>query len=236
MNLPGRLKSTTLGDLLGVLHRAGASGILELEEGQGPTSGRAHRIYLDGGLIDAVETELAAPRLGEILARQGLLASEALARLSRRLLENPQRRSGEILVDERLATPEHVQRGLNRQLRLRLEAVYELSEACVRFHVRAPSCRRGGPRPLTPLEFLHGRPRARHRRLPPVTYGSAQHEAAYRTLGLMPGAHLREVRAAFRVAAAKVHPDRHPEARAEERARLLTRFAELSAAYHKLNG
>src|SRR5260221_423910 len=35
MHLPGRLRTTTLGDLLGALHRAGATGTLELAELRG---------------------------------------------------------------------------------------------------------------------------------------------------------------------------------------------------------
>ena len=63
MQLPGRLKATTLGDLLGVLHRGDASGTLELVE----TSGRAHRVHLAHGLVTAVEVDRAAASLGEIL-------------------------------------------------------------------------------------------------------------------------------------------------------------------------
>ena len=46
MNLPGRLTLATLGDLLGTLHRAEASGVLELVEAKGACAGRSHRVYL----------------------------------------------------------------------------------------------------------------------------------------------------------------------------------------------
>lgn len=47
MFLPGRLCSTTLGDLLGTLYRAQITGTLELIE----ASGEHHRIELAGGLV-----------------------------------------------------------------------------------------------------------------------------------------------------------------------------------------
>src|ERR1019366_6127251 len=46
MDLPGRLRSTTLGDLLGALHRAGSTGTVELTEDQG----RLPRVSLAQGL------------------------------------------------------------------------------------------------------------------------------------------------------------------------------------------
>jgi DnaJ-class molecular chaperone len=42
------------------------------------------------------------------------------------------------------------------------------------------------------------------------------------------------IQKAFRRLASSVHPDRFPNADAAQRARLLSRFAELSAAYHTL--
>lgn len=232
MNLPGRLQTTTLGDLLGRLHRAGASGILELVEDRGVAAGRTHRIFFDAGLVDEVETGLSTPLFGEVLARHGVLARDAVAWLARRLVERPGQRAGEILVNERLITPDHVAFGLRRQLRLKLDALFRLSEAMVRFHVRRPVRGFGRFRPLSPVEFLHGRPRLRQRRSTP------RHEnaAAYAVLGLTPSASADDVRRAFRKLAADVHPDRHPNADVAERTRLLRRFADLSAAYHALVG
>src|ERR1700761_9316566 len=65
MQLPGRLSSSTLGDLLGALHRARVTGLLELGEIRGPRGrtvpGRLHRVHLREGLVAAVETALPAP-------------------------------------------------------------------------------------------------------------------------------------------------------------------------------
>jgi DnaJ-domain-containing protein 1 len=234
MNLPGRLCSTTLGDLLGQLHRGRVNGILELVEPSGAASGRAHRVFFDAGLVDHVETSLPAPRLGELLSREGVLTREALGRLARRLIVEPKKRSGEILVEERLASGDAVLSGLRRQLRLRLEALFRLPEALVRFHVRPP--RRGERgRPLDPSEFLHDRPRARQRgEHGAASKVSAAEREALGALGLLPGADRSEIKRAFRKLAAEAHPDRHPDADAEKRALLLRRFAQLSAAYHTL--
>ena len=245
MQLPGRLRLTTLGDLLGALHRACASGILELVEVEGARSGKSHRVYFDSGLIEEVDTSLSHPRLGEILAREGLLSMSALACVARRLVEQPGKRVGEILVEEGLGTADLVAAALRRQRTSRLEALYGLSEALIHFHVPRP---RSGfrPTPLSPREFLHGRPRARGQARARVSErftfrsparGGGLSEAqlsAYRTLGVPAGASPREVQRAFRKLAAEQHPDRFPHASSAEKAQLLTRFASLSAAYHAL--
>jgi DnaJ-class molecular chaperone len=98
---------------------------------------------------------------------------------------------------------------------------------------------------------LHGRPRARaefsarvaerfasrHGARPEAARGAdGPRHAAYRTLGLSASASPREVQRAFRKLAAEQHPDRFPNATASEKAQLLSRFAQLSAAYHVLMG
>ncbi len=250
MQLPGRLRLTTLGDLLGALHRACASGTLELVEVEGARAGRSHRVFFDAGLIEDVDTSLNHPRLGEILARDGLLSMSALARIARRLAEQPGKRVGEILVEEGLGTVDLVAGALRRQRSSRLEALYGLSEALIRFHVPRP---RSGfrPTPLSPREFLHGRPRARAQfsarvaerfgsrtgaRPEPARAVDGARHAAYRALGLTATASSRDVQRAFRKLAAEQHPDRFPNASVSERAQLLSRFAQLSAAYHVLMG
>jgi DnaJ domain len=234
MQLPGRLRLTTLGDVLGALHRAGASGVLELGEDRGVT----HRIYVRHGMITQVDTDLHRQRLGELLARQGFVGARALARLARRLMEAPGQRAGEILVQEGFVSSELVSAGLRRQLRQKLDALFELKDAQLTFRVPRPH--EGHRAPLSPGEFLHGRPRARTRaksQTPPRTETSRATPAApraYALLGLRPGADRDAIQRAFRTLARSLHPDCHPHASSEERARLLTRFAELSAAYHAL--
>jgi hypothetical protein len=246
MQLPGRLRLTTLGDVLGVIHRAGASGVLELVDERG----RTHRVFWSGGMITQVDTELFRERLGDLLARQGSLGARALARLARRLLETPRQRAGEILVEEGFVSSDLVNAGLRRQLHQKMEALFQLPDAQLAFRVPRPH--EPHRTPLSPGEFLHGRARAR----PRPRYAAAQERAsnaqgsssassrmpagsrsrAYATLGLLPGADRAAVQQAFRRLALNLHPDRFPNAEPTERARLLTRFAELSAAYHALAG
>jgi hypothetical protein len=244
MKLPGRLRLTTLGDVLGALHRENASGILELTEDRGAT----HRIHLAQGVITQIETGLSRQRLGELLAGQGFLGARALARLARRLLEAPSRRAGEILIEEGLASADLISAGLRRQLRQKLEALFQLRDAQMTFRVPRPQ--REQPTPLTPGEFLHGRPRKRLRNAASAAAAESDASApsgsrlappgararAFATLGLLPGADRASIQQAFRRLASRVHPDRFPNAPPQERARLLSRFAELSAAYHSLAG
>ena len=248
MKLPGRLRLTTLGDVLGAIHRAGASGVLELTEDRGLT----HRVFWAEGMITQVDTTLVRERLGDLLARQGFLGARALARLARRLLGAPRQRAGEILVEEGFVSPDLVSAGLRRQLRQKLEALFRVQDAQLTFRVPRPHQQHQTP--LSPGEFLHGRPRAR----PRARYAAAQERAsssqassgastsqraphgarsrAYATLGLLPGADRASIQQAFRRLARNLHPDRFPHADPTERARLLSRFAELSAAYHALAG
>lgn len=233
MNLPGRLTRTTLGDLLGMLHRAGASGVLELVEPSGNRAGKTHRVFLSGGLVDDVETDGEHPPLGELLAREGALDREGLATLLRRLVEAPGQRAGEILVAERLANEALVSAALRWQLRSRLETVFRLSDGLVRFHVRRkPRGKLGAV--LAPRDFLHGRRRARAHggsRATGLARDEMQREAAYRVLGIEPGADSASVRQAYRRLASVHHPDRHPGASAEELRSLVQRFTRITAAY-----
>jgi hypothetical protein len=254
MRLPGRLRLTTLGDVLGAIHREGASGVLELTDDRGTT----HRVFWAEGMITQVDTELFRQRLGDLLAGQGFLGARALARLARRLLEAPRQRAGEILVEEGFVSSDLVSAGLRRQLRQKLEALFQLPDAQLMFRVPRPHEQHRTP--LSPGEFLHGRPRARPRArsttaperpsstgastgprpssasstAPRAPYGARSR--AFATLGLLPGADRATIQQAFRRLALDLHPDRFPNADPSERARLLTRFAELSAAYHALAG
>jgi len=164
MLLPGRLSATTLGDLLGMLHREQIHGQLELRVAYGIGAAReqSHRIFFESGLVSDVETALPVPRIGELLHRDGLVGAEVLRRLQRRIESGDRRSAGEILVNERLAAPEVVGMALRRQLRERLDALFALREAVVAFHPARPRmCPRFRIGPLPPSEFLHGRPRSR---------------------------------------------------------------------------
>lgn len=243
MQLPGRLKATTLGDVLGSLHRERANGTLELME----TNGRTHRIHLSLGLVTAVEVDRAAASLGEILRADDAVDDDVLRRSLLRAMAS-RRLHGEVLVRDFHLSPEVVGRALRRQLMVRLAMLEEISDAQILFRVtmRPP---RGAllDEPLSANEFLSGKKRARDR----APFESGTHRAArpssgfpgsvdvarivaYRTLGVATNAQADEIKRAYRHLVRKYHPDLHPEATSDERRILATRFAEVTAAYRSL--
>jgi hypothetical protein len=232
MQLPGRLRSSTLGDILGALHRASATGTLELKE----DGGRGHRVYLVQGLVAAVEVENATPPLAEIL-RRDRAADEQVLRQSILRAMTSQRLIGEVLVDDFRVAPSVVGHALRQQILSRLAVLERLKDARVSFRVavRAPrgalGTRAGGP--LGPTEFLHGRRRARER-AGHVAPAASDDGSAWQVLGVEPGTRAEEIRRAFRRLARELHPDLHPEATEEERRALSVRFAEVSEAYRTL--
>lgn len=194
MHLPGKLRMSTLGDLLGSLHRAGISGVLALREPRGASAGQSHRIYLRGGLIVAIEAVAAG------------------------------------------SSPPGPPAPMDRlQVQQRLEALFKLEDAELTFHVA-----RGGTglsRPLTPAEFLHGRPRLRDAgkgKAAPGPVASPARRRALEVLGLPASATPREVQRAFRALALRLHPDRHPDAPEERKAELHRAFVRLTQAYQQL--
>jgi DnaJ domain len=69
MFLPNRLTASTLGDVLGALHRARITGVVELREVSGVTPGRRHAISLAEGMVTEVETPLAPVATASLAAR-----------------------------------------------------------------------------------------------------------------------------------------------------------------------
>lgn len=242
MQLPGRLKATTLGDLLGALHRGRASGTLELVE----PSGRAHRVHLTHGCVTAVEVDRAAASLGEILRED--VDDDVLRRSLLRAMAS-QRLHGDVLVRDFQIAPAVVDRALRKQMLSRLQMLEGVADAQVfyRVTVRPP---RGAlvDQPLAADEFLKGRKRARDRAAEPASgvYRTARPSSgmpgsvdvgrlvAYRTLGLPSGAADLDVKQAYRRLVREYHPDLHPDANHEERRALSARFAEVTAAYRAL--
>ncbi|MGH7438994.1 MAG: DUF4388 domain-containing protein, partial [Polyangiaceae bacterium] len=179
MNFPGRLRSTTLGDLLGTLHRASSTGTLELTEDRG----RTHRVFLSAGLVVAVEIDGASPSLSEILRAERAAGDDVLRRSF--LRANASRRlHGQVLVDEFCLSPEVVGSALRRQLLWRLGVLERLSDARVAFRValRAPASA-AQLAPLEPREFLHGRRRLRER-VPGHSAAPSPRDGAWRILGI----------------------------------------------------
>jgi DnaJ-like protein len=228
VELPGTLERSTLGDVLGALHRYRVTGTLLLDESSSGSSHR-HVIAWRDGLIHHVETT--RPPLA---ARRSPLSSRHAAEC---WTEDDPRRS---------------------ELLERLEALFELGRARLSFRVMGPrppeSSRPLGPRdflhgrrrsrdvpgslPRSAPEASSEprsaqRPREPSRPEPPPDGPRAR---ALRTLGLdgEPGADA--VRAAFRQLARRWHPDRHPGANEHTRALLCRRFAQITVAYEALIG
>lgn len=227
MILPGRLRVTTLGDVLGTLHRARVWGELELIGHDPPRRGSRHSILLRDGLVTDVRTSLPTPPIGEVLLGSGRLTRRQHEQFLR-TLSLSRGPAGEVLVRHGWVTPEDLVAGLAHQTRLRLDALYAMHDADVRFHPTTTAWNTS-PR-LEPSQFLHGRPRARDARRSAPSDGA--YEQALEVLGLTAGASRQQVRRAFRRLAATSHPDLHPHASVEARAALESRFAELSQAYH----
>ena len=241
MQLPGRLARTTLGDLLGRIYRASATGALELSITT--PNAQKHRVHVNRGLVAGVELGLSAPpdRIGEILVREGLATNEDIAQALTRqeLLGSLAPRHGELLVKLGIVSADVRDAALRKQARKRLDALFALVEGRdgeVRFHV-GPGAAAAAKinAPLLPRDFLHGRRRSRVTKREAHTHQlTFERLRAMRLLGVDPSADESTIRRAFRNAAARIHPDRHPHAPAAERTRLHVELAELSAAYHLL--
>lgn len=227
MQLPGRLGATTLGDLLGALHRARASGVLRLTEERGPSAGRRHEVCLRSGLVADVVTAVPSPRIGDILRARGVI-DEQMGEGAASAASRHGWRFGRAVRHDPGVSPTEVSRALRAQIRARLESLFRLSDARVTFHVATPR-EPDAPIPLLAAEFLHGRPR--RRRNPSSEPSRAEFDAdslrALDVLGLRRGSTVEDVRRAFRLLARRCHPDCAKGADA-------TRFAEISAAYHRL--
>jgi len=244
MHLPGRLKATTLGDLLGAVHREQSTGTLELTE----PSGRMHRIHLSAGLVTAVELDRATASLAEILRRQEDIDEDTLRRSLLRAMAS-RRLHGEVLVRDFHLSPSVVGRALRLQIMLRLQILEELGDAQVAFRVTVKPPRGAlVDSPLDAPEFLAGRKRLRDRetetksgtyRASNATSGmpggwDPARASAYRALGVTFNADPSEVKQAYRRLVRTYHPDLHPEASHDERKTLSSRFAEVTAAYRTL--
>lgn len=236
MQLPGSLRRTTLGDVLGALFRGRATGWLELTEQRGAFAGGVHRIALEEGLVSEVSTPRSVTRLGHIVG-----ALERLPRpvVDRALARAPRdRRAGDVLIELELASRATVEEAVRMQRREKLEVLFALPDAKIAFRVAGRRDRTA--RPLLPGEFLHGRPRLRDAAPPPGAdrlprrRRDCPRRHALDMLGLDEGAGRAQVQQAFRRLAAALHPDRFPRASREEKAAIMRRFAELSAAYHSL--
>lgn len=233
MQLPAALEHTTLGDLLGTLHRGKASGVLELVE----TSGVVHQIQLWEGLV--VEVRLvgaAAQPLGQALCARSSnrLLPDAVDRALLRVSDP--RPLGERLVASGALSLQQLYAVLPEVFRARLDWLDRLPRASVRFRpLREPKSRGVS---LGPEQFLHGRRRGGSRRAAPRSATSGPAPAAgtqdHVLLGLPPGAPLTEINRAFRAAARQHHPDRYVHLGEQAVRRAQAHFTRIVQSYERL--
>jgi len=235
LRVPASLESTTLGDVLGQMMRSCASGALYLVETGSARAGRAHRVHLREGRPVVVASE--GDRIGELLAARGLVDEEAVQRASAHQRLGDRRLFGELVAALCSAPSSDVEACLLTQTRARLDRLFGLEGAQLSFFAtnfegglegafgraaRAAS-------PLSPAEYLHGRPRRRGAGRRPSLRGD---EPDAVLLGVAPDASAEMLRRAFRKRAFELHPDRATDA--DERAVRQQLLAKVSAAYHRL--
>lgn len=233
MQLPATLDQTTLGDLLGTLHRGRAFGVLELVERGGL---RRHEVQLWDGLV--VEVRLGAARrtvLGDVLCRQ--VPDPFLPAAIRRatLRRGDARVLGERLVAVGIVSRRQVNDALLDLYCERLRWLERLTQATVRF--RPLGARARADVLLGPELFLFGRvrrrseaaPRPHEHRAPLVGLTSD-----YALLGLPPDAPWSDVQRAFRAAVRTHHPDLYAHLGGEASNRAHTRFRALVESYERL--
>lgn len=233
MQLASRLRETTLGDLLASLHRAGATGVLELIEPHA-----RHAIHLRRGYVQAVESDSVATRLGDVATRV-LGIPRSIVERARWLAHARGLRIGQALVCERVISPGDLDELLTLQRRERLERLYSLTDAEIRFRVARPLPAGASEQPpLHPRDVYHGRPRYRRRDNTTASMRSdgCQDERSrlLAVLGLTSGASHHEIRAAYKRLVLALHPDRSSGLSERERAAQVQRLVEVVQAYRAL--
>jgi hypothetical protein len=235
MQLASRLSQTTLGDLLASLYRAGASGVLELIEPHA-----RHAIHLRRGCVQAVESGTAAARLGDLAARTKRISRPELER-ARFVAMTRGLRIGQAMVATNLLSPLQLDELLTLQRRERLERLFTLGDAHVRFRVARPLPPGASEQlPLGARDVFHGRPRRRGESERSARSRTSTHEQsrpfalAFAELGVRPDATFDQARSAFRKRVFELHPDRAVDATETERAQRARKLASVIDAYRTI--
>lgn len=251
MQLPGRLRGSSLTTILGVLHAARTTGVLEVSRG----SHEMHRIAFVEGLVCAVESSGPTPSLADVLRRMNACAEDSLRKSLHRALSE-KRRHGEVLIEERRVSPTMVHVALRRQLLERINVLKEFPDANLRFRVATkPLLTLSALTGLSPEDYMTGdelRDALGYKEVPPdatltpmappieeffvprAAVVDAQKSQAYATLGLRPGADPTDVKRAFRRLVRDLHPDTNLAASTGERQHLSERFQRVTEAYKTL--
>jgi hypothetical protein len=228
VHLPSCLSSSTLGDVLGTLHRKRLSGVLQIE-----VAAKTHEIELQKGFVVRVHLADASARLGERLScnmADGRQFERALRlALARSRDERP---LGERLLATHAAPASAVAQALQELHQSRLDVLFNVRSA--RLHFRVAYRPLASAMVLGPAVFLHQRRRYRERSKPAERLMCAELRRAYGVLGLAPGEGLSSVKAAWRTRALLLHPDKFVAQgpRAVEQA--TRRFCECASSYRLL--
>jgi hypothetical protein len=242
MQLASRLRDTTLGDLLAQLHRNHASGVLELLE-----SRSRHAIHLRRGFVQAVESECATLRLGDVATRRWGIGRISVER-ARMFAHSKGLKIGQALVALHVIEPGQLDALLAEQQRARLDMLYTLRDAELRFRVTRPLPLGAAEQsPLGTKDTYYGRPRKTTRPTGSqnrtsegtTTYPTARVSAhplaqEFATLGLETTADCTAIRAAFRQLVLQLHPDRAQQANEQERERRAQKLIAIISAYRTL--
>lgn len=232
MLLPASLESTTLGDVLGCLHRGGACGSLQLRE-----NGSAHEIELLQGRVERVQLAADPCHLGDLLRQTLSRGASIEGALQRACLRGADTRPlGERLVAVGVISRAQMTSAVRRLHGERLERLFRLRQASLRFRplrrLPSPGCGLG------PAVFLYGRRRYRDVAAPAQPLVSHPDEGelrrAYRELGLPFGAAPREVRHAYRQAVSRWHPDRFAAQGPGPLKQAQARFLAIGDSYRRL--
>jgi hypothetical protein len=226
MFLPSRLRDTTLGDLLATLHRAYASGVLELID-----TTRRYVIHLRRGLVQAMECELAGTRFGDVASARGLCDRMAIERASHDARVRGVR-IGQALLGAGRITSRERDAVLDAQRALRLDVLHGLADAELRFYAaRSLPTGAAEQRPLDANVTYHGRPRRRTRGVSPL---QSERARALAVLGLGIDASSDEIRTRYRAKVVALHPDRASHEANEHALRaVIEAYRSLTSARHE---
>lgn len=128
----GDLKQTSLPEMLAIIDHTRVAGVVEAVQG-----GSTKKIFLENGyVVHASSTDL-ADSLGSYLRRSGRLSNEQFELAMQRRAES-RRRLGEVLIEQRLLSPEEVFQAIREHVEAILWSLFSWEEGVVTFSIGEP--------------------------------------------------------------------------------------------------
>ena len=118
MAIKGSLSEASLADVVQLLSLGMKTGCLSVADGS-----RLGQVFFDRGRLSLARIVNRRDRLGDLLARDGVLTTKQLEQMLAEQARQPERRLGELLVDNGLITQEQLDRYIRTQIE---EAVFHL--------------------------------------------------------------------------------------------------------------